>query len=496
MPNENYMNNDYYDQKKDHDRGMLNPIFWVPYMIFMPHLPLLFYWGIVKLNEGGLTFGSRVGYVTLLVFLSIWQLFSTMRYHLQLSGRHDKGVYVKHKILFGGRRLIHMGLFGMYFLPVWYLFWFKLSPKNPYEILLKATQGSDDPILILGFTLVAEVIYAIIFIWLLALNGGLRIIFGSRNLRVGKRVFIFLTYWIPIFQFIPAHMLCKAARDEYLVAVYRATDNDFIKSDEDCRTRYPLIMVHGIGFRDLKVFNYWGRVPRILKKHGATVYYGHQNAWAPMAVNSAIIGETIDKALKECGTDKVNIIAHSKGGLDSRYLINKLGYADKVASLTTINTPHRGSSLITFLNKLPDSLYREIADYIGRPFELAGDDMPDVYNSSKELDPIFCEKFNEENPDLPGIYYQSYTSVMKNCFADTLLTIPYIIMCFMGDKENDGLVCVESAKWGEYKGLLKNRHARGISHGDMIDLKREDIRGFDILRFYYDLVKDLKKRGL
>ncbi len=479
------MNNDLNDNMAPRDRGMLSPVFWVPYMVLMPHLPLLFYYVIVK--------KLSAGYIALLVLLSIWQLFSTMRYHLQLSGRRDKGIYVKNKILYGGRRLIHMGLVGLYLLPLWYLFWFKIAPKNPYDIILNGNLGETKTI---ALTMSAEVIYAVIFIWLLAFNGGLRIFVASRNLRVGKRVFIFFTYWIPVIQFIPARMLCKAARDEYLVAVYRATDEDFNKSDDDCKTIYPLVMVHGIGFRDLQVFNYWGRVPRILKKHGATVYYGHQNAWAPMAVNSAIIGETIDKAIRECGVDKVNIIAHSKGGLDSRYLINHLGYEDKVASLTTINTPHRGSSLITFLNRLPDHLYREIADYIGRPFELAGDDMPDVYNSSKELDPVFCEKFNEENPDKPGIYYQSYASVMKNIFSDSLLTIPCLIMKFMGDKQNDGLVCVDSAKWGEFKGVLKNKHSRGISHGDMIDLKREDVHGFDILKFYYDVVKDLKERGL
>ncbi|MFO0865908.1 MAG: hypothetical protein U0744_14870 [Gemmataceae bacterium] len=38
-----------------------------------------------------------------------------------------------------------------------------------------------------------------------------------------------------------------------------------------------------------------------------------------------------------------HIIAHSMGGLDSRYMITKLGMADQVISLTTLGTPHRGS---------------------------------------------------------------------------------------------------------------------------------------------------------
>lgn len=60
---------------------------------------------------------------------------------------------------------------------------------------------------------------------------------------------------------------------------------------------------------------------------------------------------------------------------------------------------------------------------------------------------------------------------MKNFFSDSLLCIPYIILKIMNG-ENDGLVCVNSAKWGEFKGVLSNNHRRGISHGDIIDLKR------------------------
>lgn len=49
--------------------------------------------------------------------------------------------------------------------------------------------------------------------------------------------------------------------------------------------------------------------------------------------------------------------------------------------------------------------------------------------------------------------------------------------------------------WGEFKGVLKNKYRRGISHGDMIDLKREDIHGFDVLNVFYEIVVDLKKSG-
>ena len=34
-----------------------------------------------------------------------------------------------------------------------------------------------------------------------------------------------------------------------------------------------------------------------------------------------------------------------------------------------------------------------------------------------------------------------------------------------------------------------------ISHGDMIDLTREDYQGFDVLEFYVKLVEELKQMG-
>ena len=61
------------------------------------------------------------------------------------------------------------------------------------------------------------------------------------------------------------------------------------------------------------------------------------------------------------------------------------------------------------------------------------------------------------------------------------------------DGTNDGLVSMESACWGDHFIRLSVPEGRGISHGDMIDLNRENISGFDIREFYVNLVADLKK---
>lgn len=126
---------------------------------------------------------------------------------------------------------------------------------------------------------------------------------------------------------------------------------------------------------------------------------------------------------------------------------------------------------------------------------MVGDTKPDCYAASKQLDPVFCTEFNQKNPDADGVYYQSYTSIMKNLFSDSLLWLPYLLMCTQKGRQNDGLVDASSAIWGDFKGILKSTNNRGISHGDMIDLKREDIKGFDVLKKFYDIVCELKNMG-
>ncbi|HAB93977.1 MAG TPA: triacylglycerol lipase, partial [Lachnospiraceae bacterium] len=64
------------------------------------------------------------------------------------------------------------------------------------------------------------------------------------------------------------------------------------------------------------------------------------------------------------------------------------------------------------------------------------------------------------------------------------------------DGENDGLVGVDSFEWGSSLRMLRNEESdRGISHGDMIDLNRENIKGLDIREFYVGLVSELREKG-
>lgn len=54
----------------------------------------------------------------------------------------------------------------------------------------------------------------------------------------------------------------------------------------------------------------------------------------------------------------------------------------------------------------------------------------------------------------------------------------------------------KSFLWGEKYRFLTASGNRGISHGDMIDLNRENFDGFDVREFYVQLVDELRQIGL
>ena len=227
------------------------------------------------------------------------------------------------------------------------------------------------------------------------------------------------------------------------------------------------------------------------------MFYGRQQSAAPVETSAAELKEQIEQVLQNTHSEKLHIIAHSKGGLDARYAIARLGMAGAVASLTTVNTPHRGCLFVgRLLRIVPDGIVRAVAKRYNAVFRKLGDRDPDFYGGIHALTAESCAAFNREVPDVPGVLYQSVMSRMKKRGSAAFpLNLGYtLIRPLEGD--NDGLVGVESAKWGTFLGLVDPQKERGISHGDMIDLTRKNIPGFDVAGFYVGLVRELKAKGL
>ena len=201
------------------------------------------------------------------------------------------------------------------------------------------------------------------------------------------------------------------------------------------------------------------------------------------------MAEKIKKIVNDTGCEKVNVIAHSKGGLDCRYAIEKCGMAPYIASLTTVNTPHRGCVFAdVLLEKISSDIKDKVANVYNKTLRKLGEENPDFIAAVSDLTASACKELNEQLPMPEG-------SVLKNAKGGTFpLNFSYHLVKFF-DGPNDGLVSTSSFEWGEKYTLVTPTGERGISHGDMIDLNRENIEGFDVRDFYLELVSDLKNRG-
>lgn len=266
-----------------------------------------------------------------------------------------------------------------------------------------------------------------------------------------------------------------------------------------CRTRYPLLLVHGVFFRDFRYLDYWGRIPKALKANGATVYYGNQQSAASVDDSGRELAQRIREIVTATGCGKVNVIAHSKGGLDMRAAIARYGVGNMVASLTTVNTPHKGCGFADYLlSHIPQSVQKKAAGAYNATLTRLGDKNPDFMSAVTDLTAARCAGMQTSLafPPEADIYCQSVGSRLDRPTGGRFpLNFCYPLVRYF-DGPNDGLVAESSFAFGSSFTLLTARGKRGISHGDMIDLNRENIPGFDVREFYVGLVADLKQRGL
>ncbi|GBU27625.1 hypothetical protein R84B8_01160 [Treponema sp. R8-4-B8] len=253
--------------------------------------------------------------------------------------------------------------------------------------------------------------------------------------------------------------------------------------------KYPVVLVHGIYAHDRgknKIF--WGRIPEELEKNGIKVFFGNTDAWGDYETNAQILHTTIEDILRETNSEKVNIIAHSKGGLDSRYCIWKYDYGDKVASLTTVSTPHHGAELadLIFDQKI---IHTKTAKKALKIYgELYGDTNPDLYSVNYQLTTDYMKKFNEDVCMDERVYYQSIYSVMESSFDDAMFYYSHrYIKKINGD--NDGVVSEYSAKWSDNITKIEG----GISHTEIVDIKKK--KGINIPAIYLKIVNDLSEKG-
>jgi triacylglycerol lipase len=263
------------------------------------------------------------------------------------------------------------------------------------------------------------------------------------------------------------------------------------KNGENIALNYPVVLVHGIAVSDrTNNVKIWGRISKVLADRDVQVFYGNTDAWGSYESNAFMLKKTIEKILSETGKEKVNIIAHSKGGIDSRYLIWKHDFGDKVASLTTICTPHHGAEIadLVYTQEMVHTKMslRALALYD----KLSNDTNPNIYQVNYQLTTMYMKEFNEKIIMDNKVYCQSLYTTMDNAYHDRIFLYTYqYIKKIMGN--NDGIVSESSAQWGDNIAKIEGR----ISHAEILDIKKRKISGKDIPGIYIGIVKGLSEKG-
>ncbi len=260
------------------------------------------------------------------------------------------------------------------------------------------------------------------------------------------------------------------------------------------KTRYPILLVHGFAMKDTFFMRSFGRIDRILCIQGHHVFTSKIDAVGSVEGNAQQLKEEIERICAETGAEKVNIIAHSKGGLDSKYMIQHLDMADRVASLTTLCTPFRGSPIASFILRFPEFAVRYVAWWVNLAYRILGDKTPDSFTACQEMRRVTNE--STETLNCAGsVFCQSFSSEVRQGEKgqDFVMSIPLAFSRWLEkNRITDGLVPRDSAIFGKYRGDCVDG---SVSHTEIVDFMVADKKRDKIFAFYSALCEELVNSG-
>ncbi len=229
------------------------------------------------------------------------------------------------------------------------------------------------------------------------------------------------------------------------------------------RLSAPIVLVHGLGGFDTlfaarrPAKEYFPGIPQYLASAGNRVFVARVSPTAGVERRAADLKRYIQR---EIPTGPVHLVGHSMGGLDARYLVSRLGMETRVRSVTTVGTPHRGSS---FADWGWDRLARWVVPVLRR-LGLSHQAFIDLRTDS-------CRRFNEGVPDAPGVRYYSVAGVCEKPWLGPEWLLPHRIVN-RAEGPNDGVVSVASAAWGEHADVWEADHLNLVNWPNRIARRR------------------------
>ena len=259
-------------------------------------------------------------------------------------------------------------------------------------------------------------------------------------------------------------------------------------------TQYPVILMHGFGM--LAVFLRGGHLhdeAMYLRQRGVLAYAPNVSPYHTIPMRAQMWKESLEHVLSETGAPAVNLIAHSMGGLDARYMVSALGCSEHVKALVTVSTPHRGSCLADIVLETPE----KVQEWLSEAANWAGTSSMDGMDSDfrraiSDLTPEYVTReFNSSVTDHPDVAYFSYAGYAGKDTDGKInpLLRPQNMLIYNREGINDGFVSTTSAKWGSFQGLIRADHAQQIG----IDWTPQST--FRSTEFYAEVVRFLGESG-
>ena len=211
----------------------------------------------------------------------------------------------------------------------------------------------------------------------------------------------------------------------------------------------PVVLVHGLfGFDSIGLpgtrLDYFRGIARHLDQLGC-----HAHAVRlPGAQSVPARAQELCLAIEALPHPRIDLIAHSLGGLDARYALAHLGLARRVRSLVTIGTPHRGTPIADLATRGPLHWARKLLGAVGLPMEAV------EWLSTESL-----ARFNREVPDVPGVRYACVVGGLRARrprIPLPLVPVHAYLRRIAG--ANDGLVPMSSQYWGETLAEIEADH--------------------------------------
>ncbi len=259
-------------------------------------------------------------------------------------------------------------------------------------------------------------------------------------------------------------------------------------------TRYPVVLLHGFGaLANILQGGVLHREAMYLRARGVHAYAPHANPYDTVAVRAATWEAHLERALQETGADKLNLIGFSSGGLDARWLAREMGWADRIASLVTVSTPHRGTAIAQYILDRPDRLRSwavAFMDFVGRAsYEI---EAPNTDAALRELTPEAVAAVFPPDEIIDGAWCASIVGRAgkgTDVSITPSLALPNRILHGL-QGVNDGIVPTEGGWWGERLETLDADHARQIGIGLSLG------SSFDSRPFFLSICERLRARGL